>query len=287
MPVIDDNPQLKALVDKIDELAVLPHVVFKVLEISGDTDSPASEMERAIIVDPGFSTKVLSLANSAMYGLPRKVTSIKEAVTFLGYRAVRTLAMTVGVFDLFVGKTDVQSLRRRQWWRHSVDTAVCARWLATTSGKVRPDDAYTSGLLHNIGRTLLDKGGGTDYSTVQQLIDGGLSDWDAETKVYGCDHVDLAIAAARKWGFPDELMAGLDYLEEPKDVDADPLRRACTALGSAIATLVTTGRSGDAADLSGKLPAWAMQVLGFDAEKADSLVEDGSRAISAAQLQFS
>ena len=134
LPVANDE-RLNDILRKVNDLAVLPHVVFKVLEISGSSEAPASHMERAIVVDPGFSAKVLSLANSAGMGLPRKVNSIREAIAFLGFRQMRSLAMTVGVFDLFVGKTDKESLRRRAWWRHSIDTAVCCRWLATQSRK--------------------------------------------------------------------------------------------------------------------------------------------------------
>ena len=161
-----NNERLARLTSRINEIAVLPHVVFKVLEISSSTDTPASAMEKAIIIDPGFSSKLLMLANSAYYSLPRKVSSIREATTFLGFKAVRQLAMTVGVFDLFVGKTDKESLRRRTWWRHSVDTAVCCRWLAAEAKSVSSEEAYTCGLLHYIGRTLLDRIGEANYEEV-------------------------------------------------------------------------------------------------------------------------
>src|SRR3954463_725910 len=153
LPIDSLNDPLAELLEKVDGLAVLPHVVFKVLEVSGSEDAPPMELERAIIVDPGFSSKVLTLANSAFFGLPRRVTSIREAILFLGFRSVRNLAMTVGAYDLFVGKTDKESMRRRGWWRHSLDTAVCCKWLCFYSKRGNADDAYTCGLLHLIGKT--------------------------------------------------------------------------------------------------------------------------------------
>ncbi|HVL38919.1 MAG TPA: HDOD domain-containing protein, partial [Fimbriimonadaceae bacterium] len=79
-PVLQDKAKLFRVMTQVAQVPVLPHVVYKVLEISSSTDTPALAIERAIVVDPGFSSKVLSLANSAFYGLPRKVTSIHEAV---------------------------------------------------------------------------------------------------------------------------------------------------------------------------------------------------------------
>src|SRR5687768_7393250 len=169
-PVLnDDAAGLERILTRVNEMPVLPHVVFKVMEISGSSESPGHELEKAIVVDPGFSSKLLSLANSAYYGLPRKVTSVREAITFLGFKSIRQLAMTVGVFDMFIGKNDRDSLRRRRWWRHSVDTAVCCKWLAAETRKMPQDEAYTSGLLHYIGKTLLDRFGDGPYEKVELL----------------------------------------------------------------------------------------------------------------------
>ncbi len=284
VPALNDNEQLSRLMSKVQDLAVLPHVVFKVLEISTSNDSPAQEMEKAIIVDPGFSGKVLTLANSAHYALPRKVSSIKDAVMFLGFRAIRSMAMTVGVFEIFVGKTDKESLRRRQWWRHSVDAAVCSRWLAKRTGKLSPDDAYTTGLLHSIGKSLLDKYGDQDYSLVEQKMEqNALSDIVAETEVFGCHHVEVAISAAQRWNFPDELIAGLDYVNPVAD-DAQVLAaRACTCLGSLIGAAMTQGAD---TDREGVLPKWAMDALGLSPEEIGTLYEEGMQAISEANLKF-
>src|SRR5579862_7208791 len=215
------NDPLAELLEKVDGLAVLPHVVFKVLEVSSNEDAAPLELERAIIVDPGFSSKVLTLANSAFFGLPRRVTSIREAILFLGFRSVRNLAMTVGTYDMFVGKSDRESLRRRDWWRHSVDTAICCKWLCFYTRKGQSDDSYTCGLLHLLGKTLLDRFGHGDYDRVEMMIKSGTPELDAESRVYGCNHIDVSVSAAQRWGFPQALVSGLSYLTQPDMDDPD------------------------------------------------------------------
>lgn len=268
----EPNRSIDKLIQRIDEIAVLPHVVYKVLEQSASTDTAASELERTIVVDPGFSTRLLTLANSAFYGLPKKVTSIRDAVTFLGFKQIRQLAMTVGFFDMFVGKNDRESLRRRAWWRHSIDTAICCRWLAGESRKLPPDEAYTSGLLHFIGKPLLDRHDPAGYERVEQLIaEYGWDEAAAERDVFGGDHVEVAMAACQKWRLPEPLVASLSYLEEPEPEAQHRAGMACVAVASAISSAAVDGPGAHA------LPVWALETLGFSPERAEDLLE---RAIS-------
>lgn len=286
-PIYEQNPRVTIIMGRVNELAVLPHVVYKVLEISGSNDSSTADMERAIVVDPGFSSRLLTMANSAYYGLPKKVTSIKEALMFLGFKAVRQLAMTVGVYDMFVGKTDRDSLRRRAWWRHSVDTAVCAKWIASEYRSLPPDDAYTCGLLHFIGKTLLDRFGGDDYGKIEMLMTKGGTDRDCERALYGCDHIEVAQVAAKKWGFPEQLVSGLDYVSLPQEEDPHLTHRACVALGSQIAEFAMGGSANQDPEVPFTLPDWAMNALGINEEKVPECLDGGMRAIAAAaQLQI-
>ncbi len=261
---------------KVGDLAVLPQVVFKIVEMTGAEDSSAAEIERAIVVDPGFSAKVLQQANSAFFALPRKVTSIREAVMFLGLKSVRQVAMNVGVFDLFVGKTDEESLRRRGWWRLSVDTAVCAGWLGQKSGKAAPEEAYTCGLLHLIGRTLLDKSQPEGFAIVESMVAAGAEICDAERSVYGVSHVEVSIAAAMKWGFPEVLINGLDYLLELDPADPMGGTRACITMGHSVAEFLQN----KVEDSAPEIPEWARKTLGIEDSKLGEWIDGATMALA-------
>lgn len=282
LPQSESNHALVQIMSKVDDLAVLPHVVFKVLEVTGDCDSPAHEMEKAITIDPGFSTKILTLANSSYFGLPKRVTSIKEALMFLGYKSVRNLAMTVGAFDMFVGKNDEESLRRRTWWRHSVDSAVCAKWLSKLVPKLSADEAYTCGLLHYLGRTLLDRFGDGNYTECSHVIESGVPVCQAEERIFGCHHVEVAEGAARKWGFPESLTQGIRYVDPPLPEEEFKMERAATALASAIARCAKQGVSQEHLDAA----MWAFPFLQLPSEQAEVIVDEGIAEITAAQLSF-
>jgi HD-like signal output (HDOD) protein len=283
MPAGQQNAAIERVMSRTKEIAVLPQVVYKIMEMTSSTDSSAALLERAIVIDPGFSAKILMQANSAYYALPRKVTSIREAVAFLGFRAVRQLAMAVGVFDLFVGKTDKESLRRRAWWRHSLDTAVCCRFISQKLGLKVGDEAYTVGLLHYIGKTLMDRSSPADYEKVILLTEKGATDLQAERAVFGCDHIEVGMAATQAWGFPDVLVQGLDYVNGSLAGGDTNKICALTAVSDRIARLAVEGKRDSESSHEGFAP-WSLQVLELDAEQLQRLIDESTEAIAAAAV---
>lgn len=280
LPNEEKNAVVQAILSRVSEIAALPQVVYKIIELTGTTMTAVQEIDNAISIDPGFSSKVLMLANSAYYALPRKLTSIREAATFLGFKTIRQLAMTVGVFDMFVGKTDAGSLRRRTWWRHSVDTAVCAQAIARLVRTVSPDEAYSCGLLHDIGRPLLDRYGNGNYGDVELLCANGVHELAAEEQVYGCNHVEVGAAAAESWRFPPTLCECVAYHHSPPDGEI-PLHAAITCLANEIAHAIVAGRTRQSEEaLGGGFSAWATDTLSFDATKTDEAFGICKEAIS-------
>jgi HD-like signal output (HDOD) protein len=273
--ISNENPSsLDSILTNIDEIAVLPHAIYKILEISGSNDAGVQELEGAIVIDPGFSAKLLAHANSAYYALPRHVTSIKDAVMFLGFKTIRQMAMTVGFFDLFAGKTDKESLRRRFWWRSSIDTAIVAKWFAQEAKKSYSDEAYTAGLLHQIGKTILDRSRSGAYDEVEDLMATGLTVFEAEQKVFGCDHVEVAVGACKKWGLPKPIWNALQYKQEPDHDDPEAGVRSTVALGHATALAATEGLHID------QVPFWAARILGLSHERAVESIEQGTEHLA-------
>lgn len=280
VPSNDPTQAVEAILRGVGDLAALPQVVYKIVELTGSTMTAAQEIERTISVDPGFSSKILMLANSAYYALPRKLTSISEAVTMLGFKTVRQLAMTIGVFEVFIGKNDANSLRRRTWWRHSVDTALCAQTIAKMTGMVPYDEAYTCGLLHDIGKPLLDRYAEPPYEEVTVLIEAGMAPVRAEARVYGCDHAMLGGAAAVQWGFPETLCQSIrdHHMTEP---ERPTPRLATTVVANQLAKLIVDGAASEEdSELVESFPAWALSTLGLDELKLRNALRASKEAVA-------
>lgn len=253
--------QAQSIVHKVTELAVLPQVVHQIINLTNNPNANARDLERLIGLDQGMSMRVLNTVNSAYYGMPRKIASIKDAVVLLGFKSVRHIAMTVSVFDLFVGKTDRQNLRRGKWWRHAIDTALCCRLIASQTYDLSPDEGYTLGLLHDIGKPLLDRYGEQPYECVENLVAQGLSELEAEQSVYGTDHAEVGEAVCLHWGFPEKLAyaVGEHHAEQPEGL-MDARMTALVALGNAFAHWL---RSPDIpeSEFLFQIPEWILQTL--------------------------
>ncbi len=255
--------QSEAIVEKVQDLAVLPQVVHRIISMTNDPNTHARNLEQLISIDQGMSTRVLNTVNSAYYGLSRKIASIKDAVVLLGFKTVRNLAMTASVFDLFVGKTDRQNLRRGKWWRHSIDTALCCRMVASQVPEASPDEAYTAGLLHDIGKPLLDRYSEIPYEQVEALVAQGVPEMDAEQEIFGCHHAELGRLVSLKWGFPEKLAdaIGQHHALSP-DHCSDPLLTAITAMGNTIAHWLREPDR-EATDCWEHLAPWVREYLPF------------------------
>lgn len=266
------HDDLAVILSSVDDIAALPQSIYKILELSGSETAGTSELESAIMIDPGFSAKLLSVANSAYYCLPKVVTSIKEAILYLGFKSIRQMAMTVGFFDLFVGKTDRESLRRRTWWRTSIDTAIISRFLAKELKINLADEAYTAGLLHLLGKTILDRSRPGSYDKVEDLIKDGYRGFAAEREIFGCSHVEVSAGACQKWGLPTIIIDSLNYLEPSleEDVSEESLRiRALVALGHVSSHAAAEGVHFE------HIPIWALRTLGLDEGEGVLWVEKG------------
>jgi len=272
----------EAIADRSDQLGVLPHVVYKVLEITASEEGMSTNLSKVIAIDPGFSMKILKMANSAAFGMPRKVTSTDQAVLYLGFKAIRSMALTIGVYEVFVGKSDQESMRRRTWWRHSVDTAVCARFLAKATHAVSVDDAYTCGLLHLIGKVLMDRYASRAYAQVDLLVMKGYTDNSAETHIFGCDHNEVAEAAAERWNLPASLRSGLRYLTVPETGDPNGTLRACTVVASKMALVAKGGIEEEGVGC----PSWALERLKMPQATMSQLAALARKAISEAELRI-
>lgn len=270
--ILHDRMAVEAIVSRMGELAALPHVVFGVIEAAGDPNAPAAAIERAVTLDPGFAAKLLAEANSAAFGASGRVSSIREAVMRLGFGGVRNLALAVGTFDLFVGKSDAESLRRRAWWKTSVDAAMYAKWIAHRTHAAKPDDAYTGGLLHLVGKTVLDRCGGVPYARVYELARHRREpEIAAERHIYGAHSGTIGHAAGVRWGFPAGIAAAMNPVDPPEA--ADPLR-AVVAFAAWMAS--------DA----GEPPAWSLENLGVSVDDLPTLLGEASQAMESARQRL-
>jgi putative nucleotidyltransferase with HDIG domain len=197
------------------DLPSLPAVVMELLSSIDQEDADISVLARKVSLDQALTAKTLRLANSPSFGLQVRVTTIQQAITFLGFQTTRHLITTAALSGSFADNR-CAGFDNRGFWRHSIATAACARVLARRM-RLNQDFAFTAGLLHDIGRLVLVTGFPEHYSqvlTCSRREDRPLL--DVEREQMGVDHVAAGAALAEHWQFSDTMRHAIAYHHEPE-----------------------------------------------------------------------
>ena len=249
------NPldSLEKILDGAKDLAALPQVVMRVLDLTNDPKATAHDLEKIIALDQALAAKILTLANSSYYGLPRRVSTLREAVVFLGFKTLRNLAMTITTFNMFLGRSDTPALARRSLWRHSVDTAQCARVIvgqlpAPTQEAVGADQAYTCGLLHDVGKMALDQSRHALFVAITKIADTHRVRYSRiEAEVLAFSHGQIGAALATRWNLPPMLCEAIAFHHTPRAAEMNPKLTATVCLANEVAHFLESGPHPDEA----------------------------------------
>jgi putative nucleotidyltransferase with HDIG domain len=185
------------LVDELARLPAQPVAALQLLRLLDDPDGSAAQLAAVIDLDPSLSARVLQMANSRHRGVGGTITSATRAVVLLGVPTVKGVAAAAA--GRLLG--DESDLGPRDYWAHSVTTAGVASVLARRVG-ANPSDAFTAGLLHDVGLALMH---GADRRAYDEVIGRRLGP-EAERGAFGMTHAEAGAAALRAWHLPEPLI---------------------------------------------------------------------------------
>jgi putative nucleotidyltransferase with HDIG domain len=192
---------LSDVVRDIRNLPSLPAVVMEVLNTFEQPDVDTGLLADKVAKDQALAAKTLRLANSSFYGLQRKVNTLQQAITILGFDSVRTLIAAAAVTDNFYDNR-CALFDSRSFWMHSVGAALCAKMIAREL-HLNQDYAFVSGLLHDIGKLVLATRFPEQYAQAMAYrSENDCFAIEAERAVLGVDHTQVGQALAEYWKFP-------------------------------------------------------------------------------------
>lgn len=200
---------LDALLDRVEELAPLPHVASRVIQVTEDDRFSAYDLAAVIATDTALTAKMLRLANSAYYGYPRRIMTVRDAVVLIGFRAVRSTAIAAAIIDLFPAQGD-GPFNMDLFWGHSVACGLVAEAMAHESGYARPDEAFTVGILHDVGRIVMSQYEPERFShALYVALNEHQPLHEAEQREFGFDHMLVGSKLAERWSFPAQVCAAI------------------------------------------------------------------------------
>jgi two-component system, cell cycle response regulator len=260
-------------IEKGKDLPVLSGSIANILRLTDGNESNISQIADIIKRDISLSAAILRITNSAAFGLLRKVTTIDQAVMLLGFKSVRNIALGVGVFNLFPPQEkDFLS----KLWQRSLVTGLASRELCVLLGNKRKEDAFTIGLLHDVGLVAFygyDKNKAS--ALLKEIEDKGRMKLMDEKNYLGLDHIEVGRLLAEKWKLPEEIIHVMSHHhEEPSESTSDKYSNdklfQIIYLGSLAGDIFYLGKKTESIK---RFTEGCQRLLGISADDSDQLLQ--------------
>jgi putative nucleotidyltransferase with HDIG domain len=213
---------LLAVIPEIrEDLPYSPDLLGKLFNQTADGGyTSLAEISKTISRDQGLTVRILSLANSAFYGLQAEVSSVERAVAMLGLKELRTMVLGLGVSSLTIKLKRSELLDLEAYWRHQLLTACCARAVAE-GVEVSAEDMFTCGLLHDLGYLITAIYRPDDFRAVKEIsFSEGLSTYRAEMRHLGLDHGVIGAMVLSSWDLPQQITEPINWHHSPDKAPA-------------------------------------------------------------------
>ncbi|MBN1257672.1 MAG: HDOD domain-containing protein [Planctomycetes bacterium] len=264
---------LESIIKCIDNLPTMPQVLTALLGILDDPKSSATDINEIMSRDPVLVARILKVVNSAFYALPNRVSSISQAIVILGFNTVKSLAISTTMIDIFSNRDERFSYEK--FWSHSVGCGTIAMLLSKKHPGINADTAFVAGLMHDIGKLVLDQYVPDDFKGILEIAERQqVSFQEAEQAVLETTHADLGFWLAKKWRLADDLCEAIHHHHTVQDT-ADPASRKLAAICS-LANYICILKNYGAAGSCGKptLPIDAWQELAMKKDVLPQIIKD-------------
>lgn len=263
---MQEKTEVKRRVKRIKNLPTLPGIVQKISSMVESPHTSSADVGRLISQDQVLSAKVLRMANSAFFGMSRKISSITQALVILGFDVVKGLVLTSSVFEMM--KQSMVGL-----WEHSVGCAAAAGVIARRLGRPDAEEILVAGLLHDLGKVVLSLEMPEEMAAIMKTAQTKhISFYEAEGEVLGFNHQDVGLWLSEHWNLPDNLSEPMRHHHQPERATNAAQETAIVHLADIIIRAKGFGFGGD--DFVPPLSAPAWKILGLKTEDFGGLIDE-------------
>jgi putative nucleotidyltransferase with HDIG domain len=261
---------LREELDRIDSVPMLPELAIQILKMVDDPQVTSHRLATVVSRDQSLVTSILRIVNSAYYGFHWRIASVSQAVVLLGFRTIRNLVLAASVMKDYGGRSRVSGFDRMAHWRHSIACGSAAALLARRWKLAGADEAFLSGLVHDIGRVIMDQHFPEEFEeSLRRLKPGGPTLTAVEDEVFGLTHAAVGAHVARKWKLPETVVSSIADHHGPAAGREWSLHAALVHAADVMARREGIAVGQWSVDLD---PA-AMAVLGHEASEMEGLGE--------------
>lgn len=204
-------------------------VVAGIISIINDPKSTVKDLQDVIQIDPPLTARILNMANSVYFNSRRRIGEITQAIIWIGFDSLKELALSQKVVEIFNDGKSIQDYNRLDLWKHSIAVALISKQIFKREFRMRGENIYAAGLLHDIGIIVLEQFAPKDLNAAIVLSSEKEISLDAaETQIIGFSHATIGRAICENWNFPEEFSAGIGRHHDPLIIDDENARFAAT-----------------------------------------------------------
>lgn len=265
-------PTPKQILSTIERLKPIPQVALKVMRIIGEGAYDIERIAAEVRQDQVISAKTLQICNSALFAKSKKFDSLDHALVFLGQHQFVKLVLSEAVQGYFSQSENGYSLCKGGMYHHAVGTATIAEKIAQITKKTNATTAYTAGLLHDIGKVVLDQWINTAYPLFYRKIrEEQASILQIENKILGTNHTLVGGLLAERWSFSDVLTDVVKYHHNPDKKCADTDLNLIVYLADLLMTQFNSGLELERMD--SETLSLRLKAAGLSSERFPDLVD--------------
>ena len=263
------SQRVETIIQSISSLRPMPANVSRILNEVEKRDISIDGLVGLIGLDQALTALVLQMSNSVSLGYSRTCTTLNEAIMLIGLGRLKTILLTSSATGMMKRSLSGYRQGAGELWHHSLVVGVASEWLAQALRYPNPEEAYVSGLLHDIGKLLLDQVVLNDYNTIVDSVQKyKIPLWQVEEKLIGIDHAKVGGLIAEHWNFPIVLVDAIRCHHAPSFARTNQQLPAIVNLANSFAQDYQFTES---ALLSFEIHPESLNILKIDAAEVENL----------------
>jgi len=210
-----NQKELNLILDDVKSFPSMPAAALKLLTLLKDENTSNTQIEQILRYEPGLTANILKLTNSAFFGLPKQIGSIRQAILMIGWKKLIQIVLASCVSAIIDKPVQGYDLSPGDLWRHSIAVSVASETLVKELKLSVSEEVFTAALLHDVGKMVLGRYVKEDIA----LIDGEeLQDVpfeQVERSIFGIDHAEIGANILKRWSFPSSMISAVRWHHDP------------------------------------------------------------------------
>jgi HD-like signal output (HDOD) protein len=243
----------EALVKSIVDLPTLPQVITTLMTMLDDPDTSVRDINSIMGKDQTLVAKLLKLVNSAFYAIPKRVTSVSQAISILGFKTVKSIVLSASIIGMFDGDDD--EFNYQEFWVNSLGIGTISRYIILSlsddplsgCGSLHPDSGFVTGLLGGIGKVVMEQYCHDDFARIIVKAKAKkLSFSDAEQSIGDTSYAEIGYWLVKRWNLSEDVQNPIKYQDQIADCPEEYRTLAAVlSLAKYLCRLKHYGQAGD------------------------------------------